>query len=121
MANGEAISIANISGILADTGVLARAQTYAFTILGLSQLFHAIGMRDVNKSVFKMNHTNNKMMILAFAVGFVLQVLVTEVPFLVNVFGTAKLGMGEWAGLVLVAMVPLLVHEIVVMVKKLSK
>ena len=121
MASGEAISIANISGILADAGTLARAQTYAFTILGLSQLFHAIGMRDVNKSVFKMNHTNNKMMILAFAVGFVLQILVTEVPFLVNVFGTAKLGMGEWVGLVLTAMVPLLVHEIVVMVKKISK
>ncbi|MBR5265441.1 MAG: cation-translocating P-type ATPase [Clostridia bacterium] len=121
MASGEAISIANISGILSDAGTLARAQTYAFTILGLSQLFHAIGMRDVNKSVFKMNHTNNKMMILAFAVGFVLQILVTEVPFLVNVFGTAKLGMGEWVGLVLTAMVPLLVHEIVVMVKKISK
>ncbi|MBR4878320.1 MAG: cation-translocating P-type ATPase, partial [Clostridia bacterium] len=56
MASGEAISIANISGILSDAGTLARAQTYAFTILGLSQLFHAIGMRDVNKSVFKMNH-----------------------------------------------------------------
>ena len=120
MAQGEAISIANISGILADTAVLARAQTYAFTILGLSQLFHAVGMRDVNKSVFKMNHTNNKIMILAFVVGFVLQIAVTEIPFLVSVFGTAKLGMAEWTGLVLTAMVPLLVHEIVVIVKKLT-
>jgi len=31
---------------------LVRGQTYAFTVLGMSQLFHAVGMRDICKSVF---------------------------------------------------------------------
>ena len=34
-------------------------QTYAFTVLGVSQLFHAIGMRDKDKSVFRMKHLEN--------------------------------------------------------------
>ncbi|MDQ9832020.1 cation-translocating P-type ATPase C-terminal domain-containing protein, partial [Acinetobacter soli] len=39
-------------------------QTYAFTVLGVSQLFHAIGMRDRDCSVFRMNHLENPLMIL---------------------------------------------------------
>ena len=55
-------------------------QTYAFTVLGVSQLFHAIGMRDKNKSFFSMNHLENPFMILAFCLGLGLQMMVTEVP-----------------------------------------
>lgn len=38
---------------------LTGGQTYAFTVLGISQLFHAIGMRDCEKSIFQMNHLEN--------------------------------------------------------------
>lgn len=58
--------------------MLARSQTYAFTVLGLSQLFHAVGMRDVGRSVFRMNHLENRLMLAAAALGVLLQVLVTE-------------------------------------------
>ena len=119
-AAGEAVNLANISAKLANAEILVYAQTYAFTILGLSQLFHAVGMRDINKSVFKMNHRANKMMLLAFVIGFVLQIAVTEIPFLVNAFGTAQLSLKEWLCLTLVAMVPLVVHEIIVFFKNVS-
>lgn len=44
------------------------------------QLFHAIGMRDKNKSIFSMNHLENPFMILAFCLGLALQLMVTEIP-----------------------------------------
>ncbi|MEI3521516.1 MAG: hypothetical protein V8Q40_10885 [Anaerosacchariphilus sp.] len=41
----------------------------------MSQLFHAVGMRDVETSLFRMNHLENKLMLAAFAIGIGLQVL----------------------------------------------
>ena len=117
---GSSFTITNIADMLNST-TLAEAQTYAFTVLALSQLFHAIGMRNVDKSIFKMNHLANKMMIFAFVIGFVLQVAVTEIPFLINVFGTDKLSLNEWFYLTALAVVPLVVHEIIVVIKILSK
>jgi len=101
--------------------ILPHAQTYAFTTLGVSQLFHAIGMRNYDKSLFKMNHLENKAMIGAFIVGLLLQVIVTEVPFLVEMFETASLSLKEWTNLILLSMVPLLSHEIVVLCKSIMK
>ena len=91
---------------------LNRCQTYAFTVLGLSQLFHAVGMRDVETSVFRMNHWKNKMMLAAAALGVGLQLMVTEIPYFVGVFGTSSLAAGEWAFLTALSAAPLLVHEI---------
>lgn len=93
--------------------VLARCQTYAFTVLGMSQLFHAIGMRDVNRSIFKMNHLENKVMILAFLFGSLLQIIVTEIPFLIRAFGTVPLSFADWKILTILAGTPLVFHEII--------
>lgn len=98
--------------LLRQPEVLRTAQTYAFTVLGMSQLFHAVGMRDVEKSVFRMNHLENGLMILACVVGFALQFAVTEVPVLVRAFGTAPLKLQEWLLLTGLAAVPLLAHEL---------
>lgn len=108
---GLPVNLENIIQVLEDAAVLTKAQTYAFTVLGMSQLFHAVGMRDVQKSVFRMNHFNNKLMITACAIGFVLQFAVTEVPFLINAFGTSHLSGNEWLHLSLLAACPLLAHE----------
>ena len=98
--------------ILQNEAVLARAQTYAFTVLGMSQLFHAVGMRDVDRSVFRMDHLKNRLMLLALAAGFFLQVAVTEIPFLTAAFTTAHLTLREWGRLLALAAFPLLAHEI---------
>lgn len=112
VAEGLPISLHNILEGLTITSVLARAQTHAFTVLGISQLFHAIGMRDVNRSIFRMNHKNNPYMLLALAVGILLQAAVTEVPALVALFGTVALSFGEWVRLIALSATPLVVHEL---------
>lgn len=100
---------------MAVEGILRRSQTYAFTVLGMSQLFHAVGMRDMGRSFFRMNHLENKLMVLACILGFLLQFAVTEIPFLITAFGTTHLQWEEWGILALLASFPLLSHEIMIL------
>lgn len=117
----EAITLANISAVLQDREILARAQTYAFTVLGMSQLFHAWGMRDVHTSVFSRKQEFNVVMLGAFALGFTLQLAVTEVPYLVGMFGTASLAVREWMALLVLAAFPVLAHEVFVLLGKIEE
>ena len=120
-AEGIQVTLDNIKIALEDPFIISHAQTYAFTTLGVSQLFHAIGMRNYDKSLFKMNLFENKAMIGAFILGLLLQIIVTEVPFLVEVFETAQLHLDEWINLILLSMVPLVSHEVIVFGKKFIK
>lgn len=111
----EAFTLPNIAAVLRDEAVLARAQTYAFTVLSMSQLFHAWGMRDVRTSVFFGKQAFNPVMAAAFGLGTALQLAVTEIPYLVGMFGTAHLAWQEWTVLMILAAFPVLAHEIFVL------
>ena len=104
--------------LLSREKILVRSQTYAFTVLGMCQLYHAVGMRDMQKSVFAMRPWENPLMVLACVIGFALQFAVTEVPFLIGAFGTSHLSGQEWLLLNVLAAFPLLAHELVVMLRK---
>ncbi|MBO5069246.1 MAG: cation-translocating P-type ATPase, partial [Roseburia sp.] len=115
------ITLENLRRMLVQTEILNRSQTYAFTVLGMAQLFHAIGMRDVETSVFRMNHLENRLMIVAFFVGLGLQMSVTEIPALVQLFGTSQLSVMEWVKLLVLSAAPLLAHEILVLLAYLRQ
>lgn len=109
---GMEISLSMLQEILQEDWVLTKSQTYAFTVLGMSQLWHAVGMRDSQRSVFRMNHLENKLMIAACILGFLLQFAVTEIPILIQSFGTAPLSEREWMRLTVLAAMPILAHEV---------
>lgn len=115
------VTIQNLEKILRLKPVLFRAQTHAFTVLGMSQLMHAVGMRDVNKSIFKMNHLENPYMMLAWGAGIALQALVTEIPYFVTLFGTSRLSLSEWLTLGVLSSMPLVVHELLVLSETLHR
>lgn len=116
--NNMAITLANITNTFKIEEILTKSQTLAFSILAITELFHAFGMRDVDNSIFKFKFFDNKTMIWAFVVGFLAQLAVTEIPFMVNLFGTTSLSVMEWVIITLVSMLPLVMHEIIVLVKK---
>jgi ATPase, P-type (transporting), HAD superfamily, subfamily IC len=122
--NNVAVTLENFGQVLKSPTILMRSQTYAFTVLGISELFHALGMRNIEQSFFKMNHKSNKLMIIAFILGMILQIAVTEIPYLVNIFGTSRLNIREWSYLIGLSSVPLIAHEFLVacnwVVEKLS-
>lgn len=113
--SGVEVNVRNITALLQNSSVLAKAQTYAFTVLGMSQLYHAVGMRDVHKSFFRMKHLENKLMMAACILGFLLQFAVTEVAFLIHAFGTSPLSGKEWLRLSILAAAPLFAHELMVL------
>ncbi|MDD4583742.1 MAG: cation-translocating P-type ATPase [Eubacteriales bacterium] len=121
MQSGQSITFDAIKLLYKDPIVYTYSQTYAFTVLAISQLFNAMGMRNLNKSIFKFNHFNNRMMLVAFVVGFTLQILVTEVDFLTQVFDTAELSLREWLDLVILSTAPLWFHELFVFIKYLKR
>lgn len=116
-AAGMAVTFGGIRSMLENPDILIHAQTYAFVTLETSQLFHAVGMRNVDRSIFRMNHLENRTMLLSLAVGVGLQIAVTEVPFLTMAFGTVALSFTEWVDLLLLALLPLVFHELRVFVK----
>ncbi|MCR5753286.1 MAG: cation-translocating P-type ATPase [Acetatifactor sp.] len=111
--NGLTVEIKALAELLRERSTLVKAQTYAFTVLGMSQLYHAVGMRDMHRSVFRTNPFGNPLMIVAFILGFLLQLSVTKVPFLISAFSTAGLSEREWVTLSILAAFPLIAHEII--------
>ena len=57
-------------------------------------------------------------MILAFCLGLGLQMMVTEVPYFVRLFGTVKLSRADWKLLLILSAVPLIMHELLLLPQK---
>ena len=107
----------------ANEEVIHLAQTMAFTTLAFSELFHMLGMSNMDKSVFTIFKNKNYMMLVAFIVGVALQLFVVEVPGVRDVFNTAgdKMNWTHWLITMVMSLLPLIVHEIVVLVKFIIK
>ncbi len=115
------LSFKHIAELYKNTRILTESQTLAFCTLAMAEIFHAIGMRDTETSIFRFSHLDNKVMILAVAVGIAGQVVVTEIPALMKIFGTSHMTLNNWILVTALGLVPLVVHEIIVLVKKLKK
>lgn len=113
MKHNQSITYYNIIQTLGQSDVLVKARTFAFCLLAFCELTHAIGMRDVTNSIFKFNFLENKLMLLALAVGIIGQIIVICVSPLANIFGVGALSVVEWFVLFGVSLLPLIMHEIV--------
>ena len=94
-----------------------QAQVMAFTTLALSELFHMIGMSNANRSFLRVFKNKNWMMAIAFTAGLLLQLFVISVPGVQQVFSTASISLSEWLITGALSVLPLVVHEIVVLIK----
>ena len=101
--------------------LLHQAQTMAFTTLAFGELFHMIGMSNVNKSFVTVFKNKNWMMLVAFVAGIALQLFVIETPVVQEIFSTANLTPSEWGITLGFSVLPLIIHEIVVLFHFLQK
>ncbi len=65
---------------------IEKARTAAFSVMAFTQLFRAINMRDMKRSVFKIGFFKNKYLIFAILIALFLQVAVIRIPFFQEVF-----------------------------------
>lgn len=100
--------------------IINEGRTFAFTVLAVSEIFHAVGMRNTKKSIFTFNHLNNKLMIFAGILGLVLQFIVVQTP-VGSVFKSVPLTFAQWATVLGLSLLPLVMHEIIVLVQFLYK
>ena len=68
-----------------------------------------------------MDPVNNRLMILALAVGFSLQFVVTEQTSLVAAFQTVRLTKTEWARLIILSAMPLFAHELLLLLSHFGR
>ncbi len=104
-------------GVIPGTDSLEVARTAGFTTLVFAQLFNALNSRSETTSAFRGLFTNTWLWG-ALGLGAVLQVLVVQVPFLQGAFGTAPLGLGQWATTVGMASLVLWAEELVKWIRR---
>ena len=98
--------------VLPDGG-LAVGNTMAFATLTLCQLFHAFDARSERKSIFEIGLTSNPAMNKAFLIGMAMQLAVLLAPPLQVVFSTVPLPPRAWGAVLVLALTPVAVCEVV--------
>ena len=118
----DAHSIEDIARILSENEVVRmQAQTSAFCVLSLSELFHMLGMTSIRKSFVHNFWSKNWLLWVSFVVGVLLQVAVVNVPGLNTFFSCEPLDIKHWGFVVALSVAPLIVHEIVALILFLRK
>ena len=101
-----------------DDDALLHAQTMAFVVLSFSQLVHSFNLRSRTKSIFSIGIFTNKYLVFSLLIGVLMQVCIISIPPLANIFGVHALTMRDWEFVLLLSIIPLVVNEIIKLVKK---
>ncbi len=97
---------------------LTHARTITFATLITAELLRAHSSRSQKFSLRKIGFFTNKTMLLATGFAFLLLVVVLYVPFMQDIFYTFPLGILDWEIVLSFAFIPLLVGEVVKLIKK---
>ncbi|WP_406904080.1 cation-translocating P-type ATPase [Bacillus cereus] len=101
-----------------DDDALLHAQTMAFVVLSFSQLVHSFNLRSRTKSIFSIGIFTNKYLVFSLLIGVLMQVCIISIPPLANIFGVHALTMRDWGFVLLLSIIPLVVNEIIKLVKR---
>jgi Ca2+-transporting ATPase len=116
--NNIDVTIEHIVYLFNNKYILTKAQTFAFSTLALSQLFHSVGIKNMGKTIFNKKTFKNKLLMLSLLFGIAIQLVVTMIPFFNKTFKTSSLSILEFFIVLLFSMIPLFIHEIAIIFKK---
>jgi len=88
------------------------ARTFAFTVMTLSQKFHALNCRSQTRSFFALGPFTNPWLLLSFAGVMALHAAIVYLPFLQPIFHTVPLSARDWALAILISSLPLVFMEV---------
>jgi P-type Ca2+ transporter type 2C len=91
---------------------LEHARTLIFTIFAISTLLYVFSVRSMRHSIFKMNIFGNKSLLLAVAVGFILQLIGVYVAPFQKLLYTVPLNWADWGIVFIASMVFIVCIEI---------
>ena len=128
ISNGLAVSFENIyhyfnsEELINGFTMIQRkeiCQAMAFCVLSFSELFHMLGMVNTKKSAIHVFKNKNILLWISFFLGIGLQLFVIETPGVNSLFKVYPLSSDpiDYAWVFGLAVMPLLVHEIVVFIR----
>jgi P-type Ca2+ transporter type 2C len=79
-----------------DLFEIGYIRTIIFTALGLDSLIYVFSCKSLQHSIFKSKIFNNRFLLVAVLVGFLIQLSALYVPQLANIFNFSFLGPHEW-------------------------
>ena len=94
----------------AKIGGHKTGSTFAFAVLGLSQLVHAFNIRS-DRPLLKIGPFSNKYMTAAFVICVAMQVAVICVPALAAIFGATVLTLAQWRIVIVLSLTPFVAVE----------
>ena len=97
---------------------LIHAQTMAFVVLSLSQLFLSLALRSNTKSAFSLGLFSNKYLVYSILLGIFLQVIIISISFIANIFKVTPLLLYDWIVVILVSLIPFAINEILKLFRK---
>ncbi len=113
-------SLANLKANPELNNALIHAQTLAFITLAISQLSHSLNLRSRIKSIFQVGFFSNKYLVGAIIIGVLIQLALVYVPGLNTIFNIFRLDdITDFYVLLVGAITPLLVNEIVKLFKRM--
>jgi len=92
---------------------LTQGRTMAFIVLTVSQLFYSLTMRNSQKTIFKIGIFKNKYLIYSIIIGIALQIGLTSFAPIAQVFKVTKISFGNWDIVLMFALIPFAVNEII--------
>jgi Ca2+-transporting ATPase len=126
-ANGRGLHMIWVGMLMAGIALLLQAwaikndlhwQTIVFNVVCLSQMGHVLAIRSESRSLFSIGLLSNKPLFAAVLLTFLLQFLITYIPFLQSIFKTQSLSLNEF---ILVGVASSLVFFAVEIDKAISK
>ena len=97
---------------------LIHAQTMAFVVLSVSQLFLSLSLRSNTKSAFSLGLFSNKYLVYSILLGIFLQVIIISISFIANIFKVTHLLLYDWIVVILVSLIPFAINEILKLFRK---
>ena len=113
--SGQA-SYTDLANLPFESRILMMSQTCAFCVLGISELFHMLGMTSLRKSFVHNFVSKNWLLWVSFVAGIGLQFAVVMIPGLNSFFKCFPLDWKHWLIVFALSAAPVVVHEIVALV-----
>lgn len=92
-------------------GGVERSRVLAFSTSILAQSLHAFNLRSMRYSLFTIGFFTNRFLVLAFIAVILGNLAVIYVPFLQPIFATMPLDITDWAIIIGLSSIPLLVVQ----------
>lgn len=91
---------------------IVHARTMTLITMAMFQWFNAWNCRSQLKSIFQLGFFANPWLLLAIGFVFLLQIIVTTVPFMQHIFKTVPLSLAEWLTVLLVSSSVVILEEL---------